>query len=208
VVYQSGKYIKLAVRDGIEDPKQIKKFGVVLGSISEYSTRLAMTKLGLDEAAIEFVPSGPPELPALLARGDIDAFFAWEPWPAMGVLQGGKTLMTSAEVGYVDTQWLTASAAALDSRRADCEAVLRALAKGAEVVRSDPERAAEAVKAVTGIPTATSLKALGDFTAIVRDFTPDDMTSYDQIAAFLADKKVTDGVVAYRDDMQVGFFKG
>ncbi|KRW95244.1 nitrate ABC transporter substrate-binding protein [Paracoccus sp. MKU1] len=208
VVYESGTYTKLVVHSDINDAKQIKKLGVVMGSISEYATRLTIAKLGLDEAVIEFVPSGPPELPALLARGDIDGYFVWEPWPALGVQQGGKIMLNSADVGYLSTQWLTASAALLDSRKGDCEAVLRGLAKGAEIVRNDPERAARAIKAETGIPEATSLQAMQDYTAVVRDFTPADLESYDRMAQFLADSKVTDGVVPYRNDMQTGFFKG
>ena len=208
IAYQSGKYIKLVVGAKISDPKQIRKFGTVMGSTSEYCTRLAIAKLQLDEAAVELVPSGPPELPALLARGDIDAYFAWEPWPDLGVQQGGRVLLTSADVGYVDTQWITVSAALLSNRAEECQAVLRALAKAATIVREDPARAAEAVKAVTNIPVATSIKALSDMTAIIRDFTPADLESYDRIAEFLASKDIIKGVVPYRDDMQIGFFKG
>jgi NitT/TauT family transport system substrate-binding protein len=208
VAYQSGKYIKLVVGPKITDAKQIRKFGTIMGSTSEYCTRLAMASLELDETGIELVPSGPPELPALLARGDIDAFFAWEPWPSLGVQQGGRVLLSSADVGYVDTQWITVSATLLNSRPEECQAVLRALATAAAIVRDNPERAAAAVKAVTSIPVATSIKALSDMTAIIRDFTPTDMESYDRIAEFLAQKGITKSVVPYRDSMQIGFFKG
>src|SRR5260221_13237292 len=95
---------------GLESPEKIKKFGIVPGSISEYSTLPALKKIGLDVSTVQMVRSGPPELPALIARGDIDAFFAWEPWPTNGVKQGGRVVMTSKDVGYVDTMWITAAA--------------------------------------------------------------------------------------------------
>lgn len=207
VVYESGRYSKLCVRGDINDAKEIKKFGVVIGSVSEYMTRLAIPHYGMD-ANVELVPSGPPELPALLARGDIDAYFVWEPWPSMGVQNGGKILATSADVGYVDTQWATASQAIFDARPDDLHKVLQALAKGATIVRDDPKRAAAAIKAITSIPEDISLKALADYTAIVRDFTQDDLKSYDKIAQFLAQAKITPSLIDYRADMQVGFYKG
>lgn len=207
VVYQSGRYIKLAVRQEINDPKEIKKLGVVVGSTSDYVSRLMLAHFSIDPATVEIVPLGPPEAPALLARGDIDGFFIWEPWPSMGALQGGKVLLESKDVGYVDTMWATATHTAFDTRAADCAAVLRALARGAEVVRNEPERAAKAVKAVTSIPEATSLGVFKDFTAILRDFTPEDFNSYDRIAQFLLDQKVTPTLVDYRSMLQSGFFK-
>lgn len=98
VYEESGSYLKLAVKAGITDPKQIKTYGIVKGSVSEYSTGLTLQKYGIDPASVKMLPAGPPELPALLARGDIDGFFVWEPWPGLAVKQGGKTLLTSGDV--------------------------------------------------------------------------------------------------------------
>lgn len=207
VVYQSGRYIKLVGGPKISDPAQIRRWGIVMGSTSEYCARLAMAKYGIDEASVTVVPSGPPELPALLARGDIDGYFAWEPWPAMGVQQGGTILARSVDVGYVDTQWLNAAAGFVDTRAADAQAFLRALSKAATIARDEPARAAQAIRAMTSIPEENSLKALADLTPIVRDFTNEDFASYDRIATFLADKKVTEGLVPWRDDVMPGFFK-
>lgn len=208
VIYESGRYIKLAVRSDINEAKDIKRLGVVIGSTSDFVSRLTMAHFGIDPANVEIVPLGPPEAPALLARGDIDGYFLWEPWPTMGVMQGGKILLNSADVGYVDTMWATATQQAFDGRRQDCVAMLRALAQGAEITRNEPERAAEAVKAVTSIPEATTLGVLKDFTPLVRDFTEKDFASYDRIAQFLVDQKVTPTLVDYRSMLQTGLYKG
>ena len=208
VIFQSGKYVKLVLRPGIESADQIKKFGIVPGSISDYCTGLTIKHFGLDASTLTMVPSGPPELPALLIRGDIDAFFAWEPWPATAVQQGAKVLLTSKDVGYVDTIWANASAAMLESNPEGLQAVLRALAKASEITQTEPERAAAGVKAITHIPTDTTLTAFKDMTLIVRDFTDADYQSFDGIAQFLVDNKVTETLVPYRDYMQRGFYKG
>lgn len=208
VTYSSGLYVKLVLREDIEDPSQIKTFGIVPGSISEYCTNLTIQHFDLDGTSIKMVPSGPPELPALLVRGDIDAFFAWEPWPATAVKQGGHVLLTSRDVGYTDTIWATASAAMLESNPEGLQAMLGALAKASEIVQSDPERAAKGVKAATRIPVDTTLTAFKDMTAVVRDFTDADYQSFDGIAKFLAANGATEGEIPWRDYMQRGFYKG
>lgn len=208
VIYTSGYYVKLVLRPGLDDPKQIKSFGVVTGSISDYCTGLTIEHFGLDRAALKIVPSGPPELPALLLRGDIDAFFAWEPWPSTAVAQGAKVVLTSRDVGYTDTIWATASKAMLDTNPAGLQAVLRAVDRASKLFEADHERGAKDVKAITRIPVDTTLKVSKDMTLGVRDFTDADYQSFDGIAKFLLDNKVTDHLVPYRDDMQRGFYKG
>jgi len=207
VVYQSGRYVKMVVGKDVESLEKIKKFGIVAGSISEYCTLLALKKIGLDRDAVQMVKSGPPELPALLARGDIDAFFAWEPWPTNGVKQGGRVVMTSKDVGYTDTMWITAAAGWFDANPETARGILKVLARACEIVVNDPARAAAAVQAITRIPVAQTLTALKDMDAGVRDFTDADFQSYDGIAAFLAQQKMTPDVVDFRRVLQRGFYK-
>lgn len=208
ICYQSGRYIKLVLGKAVASPKDIRKMGIVPGSVSQYCAGLAISKLGLDASAVKFVPSGPPELPALLARGDIDAFFAWEPWPSKAVEQGGKVAMTSGDVGYRDTIWVTSTAALFKSNPDGLRAMLRALAKASQIATADPKQAAAAVKKATRLPEEASLAILAQMTLVVRDFGEDDLKSYDGIATFLAENNVTKGPVPYRDVMQLGFYKG
>jgi len=207
IVYQSGRYIKMVLAKDVESPEKVKKFGIVAGSVSEYSTLLLLKKLGIDPSAVQMVKSGPPELPALLARGDIDAYFAWEPWPTNGVRQGGRVVMTSKDVGYTDTIWLTPSAAWLEANADAAHTILKVLAKASDIVVKDPQRAAAAVQAVIKMPPSQTLTLLKDMDPVVRDFTDADYQSYDGIAAFLAERKITPGLVDYKRVLQRGFYK-
>src|SRR6266849_294863 len=126
---QSGSYIKFVAKSGITDPKQAKKLGVVPGSVSEFSTEQMLVKFGIDPQSVEMVKAGPPEFPALLVRGDVDGYFLWEPWPANGVKQGGKILLTSGDVGYAYNMWLSASGTWLAAHRAEAKSILAALAE-------------------------------------------------------------------------------
>ena len=205
---QSGSYIKCVARKDIADLKDVKKWAIVPGTVSEYSAGLGIRKAGVDPKTLAFVKSAPPELPALLARGDCDAYFAWEPWPTMGTKQGGHVLTTSGDVGYTYTLWLTASGPWLDANADAAHAILAVIAKSADIVQKDPERAAVAVQAVAKIPRAQTLELLKDLQCGVRDFTPADFKSFDGIADFLAEQKITASRIDYRRALQVGFYKG
>ena len=203
---QSGTYIKMVVKAGITDAKQLKKVGVVSGSVSEFSTEQMIVKHGLDPKSIEIVRAGPPEFPALLARGDVDGYFLWEPWPTNGIKQGGKILMTSGDVGYAYNMWLSANGAWLATHQAEAKAIFAAMAEACEMVRADPAKGAAAVQAEANIPAATALETLKEVQCTVRDFTPADRATYEKIAEFLAAKKITPTKVDLGKVLQQGFY--
>jgi NitT/TauT family transport system substrate-binding protein len=203
---QSGSYIKFVAKSGITDPRQAKKLGIVPGSVSEFSTEQMLIRYGIDPKSIELIKAGPPEFPALLARGDVDGYFLWEPWPTNGVKQGGEVLLTSGDVGYVYNMWLSASGPWFADHQAEAKSILAALAEACEVVRAEPAKGAAAVQAEAKIPAATALETLKDVQCTVRDFTPADMATYDKIADFLAARKITPGKVDLSKVIQQGFY--
>ena len=203
---QSASYIKMVVKAGITDAKQLKKLGIVPGSVSEFSTEQMLVKYGIDPKSVEMVKAGPPEFPALLARGDVDGYFLWEPWPTNGIKQGGKILLTSGDVGYSYNMWLSANGAWLASHQAEAKSMLAALAEACEIVRADPAKGAAAVQAEAKIPAATALETLKEVQCTVRDFSPADLATYDKIADFLAARKITPGKVDLGKILQRGFY--
>lgn len=207
VMGQSGKYIKLTVRPEITDVKQIKKFGIVPGSVSEFSTDKLLSKYDIALDSVEMVRSGPPELPALLSRGDVDAYFLWEPWPTRGVQLGGKVLLTSGEVGYTYNMWVVTTAGWLEGHQGEARALLGALAQACATVTADPNHAALADQAMAKLPTRSTLDLLKDVECKVRDFAPSDIATYKEIATFLVDRKITPTRADVDKVIQVGFYK-
>ena len=203
---QSASYIKFVAKPGVTDPKQAKKLGIVPGSVSEFSTEQMLIKYGIDPKSVELIKAGPPEFPALLARGDVDGYFLWEPWPTNGVKQGGKVLLTSGDVGYTYNMWLSANGEWLKTHQTEAKAIFAALAEACAIGRADPAKGAAAVQAEAKIPAATALETLKDVQCTVRDFTADDMATYDKIADFLAGKKITPGKVDLSKIIQKGFY--
>lgn len=204
---QSGSYIKFVARPGITDIKQVKKFGIVPASVSEFSTDKLIAKYGLDPKSVEMVKGGPPEFPALLTRGDVDGYFLWEPWPTAGIKLGGKVLTTSGEVGYTYNMWLSASGPWFDGHKAEAKAILAVLAKSCDEVTSDPAKAAVATQAQAKIPADKTLELLKEIQCKVRDFTPTDIATYKEIAGFLYDHKITATKADVDKYLQVGFYK-
>jgi NitT/TauT family transport system substrate-binding protein len=207
IIGQSATYIKLVVKPEITDAKQIKKLGVVLGSVSEFSTEQMFVKYGIDPKSVEIVKGGPPEFPALLARGDIDGYFLWEPWPTNGVKQGGRILMTSGDVGYTYNMWVSANGAWLATHQAEAKSFMGALAEACMIARADPERAAAAVQAEAKIPAATAVAMLKEVECVVRDFTPTDIATYEKIADFLTSRKIIPAKLDVGKIVLQGFYK-
>jgi NitT/TauT family transport system substrate-binding protein len=206
-VAESGRYLKLVARAGITDPSGIKTFGVVPGGAMEYLTGITMKKYGMDPASVKQVRAGPPEMPALLARGDIDAFWLFEPFPSMVASQGGKLLATSGDVGYVYDFWVSSTESWVSAHQDEAGKILRALAAACDIINADPQRGADATQAEVRIPAAQTLAFLKQVDCKMRDFQPDDFKSYDAIAAFLSAAKITPTLVDYRKAIKNGFYK-
>jgi NitT/TauT family transport system substrate-binding protein len=81
-----------------------KKVGTVSGSSTDYLWALVAKKLGIPERDLDVTGVTPPELVPALVRGDVQAFFSWEPWPTKAVEIAGKDkvhiLASSGDVGY------------------------------------------------------------------------------------------------------------
>lgn len=202
---QSGTFIKLVARAGITDPKQLRKIGVVPGSASQFVSGKLLAKYGMDEKAITWVRGAPPEFPALLARGDVDGYFLWEPWPSRGVQAGGKVLLTSKDVGYSYNMLLAASGPWLDKNKEQAKAVVEALKQACRDIVAEPEKAAQATQVATKIPLAQARELLKDVECVVRDFKPEDLATYNEIADFLHSQKATAQRVDVNKVMQTGF---
>lgn len=205
---QSGTFIKLVAREGITDPKQLRKIGVVPGSASQFVSGKLLAKYGMDEKTITWVRGAPPEFPALLARGDVDGYFLWEPWPSRGIQAGGKVLLTSKDVGYSYNMLLAASGPWLEKNKEQARAVVEALKQACRDIRAEPEKAAQATQTATKIPLAQARELLKDVECVVRDFTAEDLATYNDIADFLHAQKSTAQRVDIGKVMQTGFVGG
>lgn len=205
---QSGEYVKLVIGEGIDSAADIRRFGVVPGSIGDYASRLVVDQAGIPADEVEYVQAGPPELPALLQQGDIDGFVLWEPWPTQAAESGAQVLDGSGEFGYAYQQWLVATPEWVDGHEAEAQAVLDAMAQAVELQAEDPQAAVDATTAATGIPADQAQIAVDEIDFEVRSFTDEDVDGYQGIVDFLVEQEIVETEPQVGEVVRTGFYEG
>lgn len=184
---QSGRYLKVVARPGVEGPDDIERMGVAAG-LSDYMARKYFEAHDVPVTDVEFVEAGPPELPTLADKGDIDAYLLWEPWPSKGVELGLQELTDTGSYGYSYVHWMVAEQGWLAENEDQAAKVAQVLADATEIVADDPARAAAAVNAQTKIPADEAQQAIELVDWEVRGFTDADLDSYRQQVDYFLEK--------------------
>jgi len=183
VYEQSGKYLKVVARNGIDSVSQIKTMGIVPG-LSQLSAIKLLQAKGIDPASVKFVSAGPPEIPALMQQGSIDAFVLWEPWPTKAVQLGGKVLMSTGEYNWSYVHWLITTSKWVTANEQVAGKIAAVIDAAAKQTEADPKAAAKATEDSVKLPQGDTLKAIDEIDFRVRDITPADVAGYESIAQF------------------------
>lgn len=186
VYEQSGKYLKVVLGPKVTSPAKIRKMAVSPGLSELAATRFLESK-GIDPKSVDFVTADPPEIPALMKKGDVDAYVLWEPWPTKGVAQGGRILENTGAYGVTYSQWLLTSAAWLKANPDTATKVAQTLEEAARLTESDPNAAAQATEKAVKVPAAQTLTAIKEIDFATRDFTDADLKGYADTAQFFVD---------------------
>ena len=90
----------LAVKPGIDDIAGLKgkKIATPLASTAHYSLLAAVEGAGLKPSDVDIIDAEPDDIYAAWERGDIDGAYVWNPTLAKLKEDGGKTLISSAEL--------------------------------------------------------------------------------------------------------------
>jgi taurine transport system substrate-binding protein len=96
-----GAVESLVARPGINSVKDLegKTVTAPFGSTTHYLLLRALEEAGVDLKKVKLLDMAPSEALASYMRGDIDAAYIWEPSLGKVVEQGGKIILTSAEMG-------------------------------------------------------------------------------------------------------------
>jgi ABC-type nitrate/sulfonate/bicarbonate transport system substrate-binding protein len=183
VYEQSGRYLKVVERKSIGDPSQIKKMAVVPGLSELAATRFLESKK-IDPKTVAFVTADPPEIPALMQKGEVDAYVLWEPWPAKGAQLGGKIVETTGDYGLSYVHWLISGNTWLSANAGTAAKVAKALDEATRMTESDPQAAAQATQKAAKVPAAQTVAAIKEIDYGVRDITAADMKGYEATADF------------------------
>lgn len=186
---ESSKYLKVVLRNGITDPRQIKKMAVAPGLLTYSAVRYLQSK-GIDPASVTFVKAGPPDFPTLLGKGDVDGFVVYNPWATRTVEAGGHITETIGDFGVKYIQWIDADQNWLAANAALAAKIVKVLAEACAILTAQPQRAADATEKEVKIPADQTVKVLPEITFAVRDLTDEDLAGSRKLVEFYQQEKL------------------
>ncbi len=150
--YSNGNDMLIA-RPGINSVKDLKgkKVGVEVGFVSHLLLLTALESVGMTESDVEVVNVPNGETPQVLASGGVDAICAWQPssGAALKLVDGSKTLFTSADAPGIIYDLLYVSPESLESRRDDWMKVVEVWYKVVDFMK-DEDNIDETLEIIAG----------------------------------------------------------
>jgi NitT/TauT family transport system substrate-binding protein len=131
-----------------------KKIATSLNSSAHFYIVKTLRSAGLSEKDVTVVGLTPPEMPAALARGDVDAVSIWEPAAERSVLALGSDAAILQGPAYKERFNLntTAAAAADPKMRAALVDLLRSIIRTSQEVGARPEEPQRLIAAKLNLP--------------------------------------------------------
>jgi ABC-type nitrate/sulfonate/bicarbonate transport system substrate-binding protein len=146
----TGTELGIGARPTIKKPADLvgKKIGYFRVSPGEQFFEEYFKKHGLDPKGTTLLHIAPPEWLPALARGDIDAFFGWEPWLTKlpSVVPNGHVLARSGDNNVYTMEFgLVMDKTFIAQKPAVAERALAAVKDAIEFIASNPKDAARIV---------------------------------------------------------------
>jgi sulfonate transport system substrate-binding protein len=152
-----------------------KKIATQLNSSAHFYIVKMLRGAGLSEADVTIVGMTPPEMPAALARGDVDAVSIWEPAAEKSVAALGADVVILSGPAYRERFNLNTTTGILQdpTKRKAIVDLLRTLIETSQEAREHPERGKLLIAAKLGLtePFVSTVWSLFSFPASI----PDDM---------------------------------
>ncbi|GAA0229327.1 ABC transporter substrate-binding protein [Cryptosporangium japonicum] len=162
-----GEAEALAVKGGISDVSQLKgkTIATPFASTAHYSLLAALQKAGLDAKSVKVIDSEPDAILAAWKRGDVDGAYVWNPVLAKLLADGGKTLVTSAELAKEGKTTYDLAVVTDEFAEKYPDAVKTWVAqqdKAVKQIKSSPDEAAAAIAAELSITPAEAKAQMDD----------------------------------------------
>jgi NitT/TauT family transport system substrate-binding protein len=131
-----------------------KKIATSLNSSAHFYIVKTLQSVGLSETDITVVGMTPPEMPAALARGDVDAVSIWEPAAEQSAMALGLDALILQGPDYRERFNLNTTTAILadPTKREAVTDLLRAIIRTSRRVREHPQEVQPVIAAKLGLP--------------------------------------------------------
>lgn len=167
-VSQQPSAVSIVVSGDVESPEDLKgkTIGVVPNTVSQFVLEnIYLAGAGLTPEDYEVVGTGPAEMVALMARGDISAFALWDPFPAHAAESLGeqvKIIATAGELGIPNTTYLLVNEPTLadEAYASAYSKLLAGLKQAQEFLASNPDESAFIIGEATQLTQENMLKRL------------------------------------------------
>ena len=160
-----------------------KKVAYATGSYAQHLLAVLLDKEGLKLEDVESINLGAGDQPAALASGEVDAIVIWEQYISQLTSDGTAKVLadgTGVKRGNMITYILSDYA---DQNPEVVKAWIRALNRGNELLKNDPDKAAEAVAEDFGVTPELMRKIIDNFTYST-ELTPDDIAEITAVKDF------------------------
>lgn len=112
----------------------------------------ALEKNGMKESDIKLVDMPADDSGASFMAGKLDAAVTWEPWVSKAVTGGnGSVLFSSASIPNVILDSIAVLKPTLDKDRAELSAFVKAIDRGVQFLRENPDEAAAIIGKALGV---------------------------------------------------------
>ncbi|MBI4321404.1 MAG: ABC transporter substrate-binding protein [Chloroflexi bacterium] len=160
---------KVIGRPDIKGPADLKgkKIAAAKGSSSEYMMSLYLKKGGLTAKDVEWVYADPPEIVALMDRGEVVAFSLWEPFPTRSLeLSASKVKILAAgmELGHDSGLHLLTMRKFDQENQEALTRYLAALHEANQFIAKNHDRAAQILADKIKVDTAQASKLIKETT--------------------------------------------
>ncbi|MBI4269302.1 MAG: ABC transporter substrate-binding protein [Candidatus Rokubacteria bacterium] len=167
VVARSADNYKIVAKKDIQTAPGLKgrKFGMTLGSASEYVGMKYLAKQGFGRADVNVVNADPSELAPLLARGEIDAACFWEPWGRKTVALAPDRLhvMGTGKDIYAVNMYLTVRRKFAAEQRQAVTGLLRGLMEANAYIKANRKEVTGLFQKKHRLDWATAEASVNDF---------------------------------------------
>lgn len=160
-----------------------KKVAYATGSYAQHLLALLLSKEGLTLNDVQSVNLGAGDQPAALASGKVDAIVIWEQYISQ-LTSDGTAKVIADGTGVKRGNMVTYAVSDYANKNPKViEAYIKALNRADEVIKNEPEKAAEAVAEDFGVNKELMLKIIPNFT-FSTEFTEDDIAEIKNVKDF------------------------
>ncbi|MBW4082484.1 ABC transporter substrate-binding protein [Paenibacillus sp. S150] len=165
------------------------KIATTFGSTSHFSLLSALKQENIDPSTITILDMQAPDIVAAWQRGDIDGAYTWQPSQSKLVEDGGKVIITSADVaarGGITGEFGVVHNDFIGKYPNVVKGYISVLDEAVKYYRDYPQESAEAMSGELGLSADAALKAMNEIIVLdaSQQTAPEYMGTPDQPGAF------------------------